>query len=179
MKEKERTVPNRGKVLLRRIGRWFKYKYLLLFRAKGGPAMVAKGFSIGLAVEMFTLPTFGLAFFLIFPLVRLFRGSFASSLIGFVFGKVIYVPFSFLNNKVGGWVVPKHSYHTLHHFLPGWLYDILRVSLKLIVGGMVVGALLGIAVYFPLKFLLEFYTARRKEKRRDRKAQLLVSESER
>jgi len=44
---------------------------------------------------------------------------------------------------------------------------------------MVVGALLGIAVYFPLKFLLEFYTARRKEKRRDRKAQLLVSESER
>ena len=37
--------------------RWLKFKYLFLFRAKGGTAMAAKGFSIGLAIEMFTLPT--------------------------------------------------------------------------------------------------------------------------
>lgn len=162
---------------LRGAGRWFKYKYLLLFRAKGGPAMVAKGFSIGLAVEMFTLPTFGLAFFLIFPLVKMFRASLASALIGFVFGKVIYVPLSFLINKVGGLALPKNFYRNLHHALPQWLDLYLRVSFKLIVGGMIVGTALGIILYFPLKYLLEMYTAKRKEKRR-RKAQLVLSESE-
>ena len=55
--------------------RWFKYKYILLLRAKGGPSKVARGFSVGLFVEMFTLPTFGFAFVLIFPLVYLLRAN--------------------------------------------------------------------------------------------------------
>lgn len=80
---------------LRSIGRWFRYKYLQLTRAKGGPALVAMGFSIGIFVEMFTLPTGGLAFLLIFPLVYLLRASVASALLGFMFGKVIYLPLMF------------------------------------------------------------------------------------
>jgi uncharacterized protein (DUF2062 family) len=163
---------------LAKVGRWFKYRYFLLFRVKGGPAKVAKGFSIGLAIEMFTLPTFGLAFFLIFPFVFFLRASLAGALAGFVLGKIIYIPLAFLNAKVGGWVVPKHFYHTLHMILPHWLDDILRVSFKLIVGGMVVGTVLGLLVYFPLKWALEAFAARRKERRRHRKAQLVISEQE-
>jgi hypothetical protein len=106
------------------------------------------------------------------------RGSFAGALIGFVFGKIIYIPLAFLNTKVGGWVVPKHFYHYLHQALPNWLDDILRVSFKLIVGGMVVGTVLGLVCYFPVKLALEIYAAKRKERRRHRKAHLVVSKQE-
>ncbi len=64
--------------------------------------MVAMGFSIGIFVEMFTLPTGGLAFLLIFPLVYLLRASVASALLGFMFGKVIYLPLMFFSSPDGG-----------------------------------------------------------------------------
>ncbi|MCZ8516514.1 DUF2062 domain-containing protein [Paenibacillus filicis] len=160
---------------VRNIKRWFKYKYLLLTRAKGGPSLVAMGFSIGLFVEMFTLPTAGLAFFLIFPLIYLFRASMAAALIGFVFGKVIYIPMSFLNRMVGGWVLPRGARHNLLHMLPSWLDTFIKFNLKLIVGGMIVGAVLGILCYFPIKWLLELYHHNRKERRRKRKEQLTLT----
>lgn len=156
--------------------RWFKYKYLLLLRAKGGPSMVARGFSIGLAVEMFTLPTGGLAFLLIFPLIYLFRANLPGALIGFVFGKIIYIPFAFLNKQVGETLVPKPFKHYLIHHLPHLLSNIIRGSLDLIIGGMVVGAILGILAYFPIMLLLKFHTNRRKEKRKNRKTQLAIHE---
>jgi uncharacterized protein (DUF2062 family) len=152
------------------VGRWTRYKYLQLLRAKGGPHIVALGFSIGLAIEMFTLPTGGLAFFLIFPLVYLFRASLASSLIGFLFGKIIYIPMAFLNQKVGSWVLTKHSKHLLLQQLPDWLSGVVKHSLNLIVGGMIVGAALGLVLYFPLRLLLKYTADRRKERRRQRKA---------
>ncbi|KIL41876.1 hypothetical protein SD70_04495 [Gordoniibacillus kamchatkensis] len=165
-------IPLKKRFEWRNVGRWVRYKYLQLLRAKGGPHIVALGFSIGLAVEMFTLPTGGLAFFLIFPLVYLFRASLASSLIGFLFGKIIYLPMAFLNQKVGSWVMPKQSRHALLHQMPPWLADILKHSLNLIVGGMIVGAVLGLVLYFPLRMLLKYTTERRKERRRQRKAAL-------
>jgi uncharacterized protein (DUF2062 family) len=152
--------------------RWMKYKYLLLLRAKGGAAMVAMGFSLGLAIEMFTLPTFGLAFFLMFPAVWFFRASFASALIGFVFGKLIYPFFFFINKSVGGWLVPRQLERHVLHSLPHWLERLLFTNIKLIVGGIIVGAVLGVAVYFPMKLLLEFYTEKRKKKRKLRKAKV-------
>jgi uncharacterized protein (TIGR03546 family) len=155
----------------RNVKRWVRYQYLQLLRAKGGPHIVALGFSIGLAIEMFTLPTGGLAFFLIFPIVYLFRASLASALLGFLFGKIIYLPMSFLNQKVGAWVLPtRQTKHVLLHHLPGWLSSILRHGMDLIVGGMIVGAVLGIVLYFPLRMLLRYTAERRKEKRRHRKA---------
>jgi uncharacterized protein (DUF2062 family) len=157
--------------------RWFKYKYLLLLRAKGGPSMVARGFSIGLAVEMFTLPTGGLAFLLIFPLIYLFRANFGGALIGFVFGKVIYIPFAFLNKHVGEFLIPKSTKHYLIHHLPNLLSNIIRGSLDLILGGMVVGAVLGVIVYFPIMFLLRYHADRRKEKRKKRRDQLVPHDS--
>ncbi|OXM86623.1 DUF2062 domain-containing protein [Paenibacillus rigui] len=172
--QQNRTVKKKP-FQFRNIKRWFKYKYLLLTRAKGGPSIVAMGFSIGLAVEMFTLPTAGLAFFLIFPLIYLFRASMAAALIGFVFGKIIYLPLTIVHMRVGGMVLPHGTRKFLAHAnLPDWLDVFLGSNLKLLVGGMVVGVVLGLLVYFPIRWGLEFYDAKRKEKRKKRKAQLLI-----
>lgn len=154
---------------LRGTTRWFKYRYLKLLRAKGGASKVARGFSIGIAVEMFTLPTFGLAAVLIIPLVYLLRASLPGALIGFVIGKVIYIPMAFLNRMVGNMVVP-HSWHHHLDLLPHWLEKIIKPTLDLIIGGMINGALLGLVTFFPLWLLLEWYADKRKERRKRRAA---------
>ncbi|WP_426449119.1 DUF2062 domain-containing protein [Paenibacillus sp. S-38] len=160
---------------LQNIGRWFRLKYLLLTRAKGGPAMVALGFSIGLAVEMFTLPTAGLAFFLIFPLVYLMRASMAAALLGFLFGKIIYIPLSFVHRRVGEMLLPHGIKGSLLHSLPDWLDTFIKFNLKLFVGGVVDGAILGILLYFPVKWLLVWFEGKRKEKRQKRKEQRFLA----
>jgi uncharacterized protein len=170
----------RGKTLIqdlkkinwRSTKRWFKYKFLQLVRAKNGSAIVARGFSIGLAIEMFTLPTFGLAFFLIFPLIYLMRGSLVGALIGFVFGKIIYIPMSFLNKWVGKTVLPKEFRRYLLHHMPSYLAEVLRFSLELIVGGIIVGTVLGLLTYFPVKFMIQFAQEKRKERRKRRKMEV-------
>ncbi|PWK14952.1 DUF2062 domain-containing protein [Tumebacillus permanentifrigoris] len=155
-----------------RLKRWARYKYLQLLRAKGGPSIVAKGFSIGLAIEMFTLPTFGLAALLILPVVYLFRASLPAALIGFLFGKIIYLPMAFFNRMVGSWLVPEHvlaGVHTHSHWMNRMIH-IIRDALDLTVGGMVVGTALGLIVYLPIRKLLAIYMERRLEKRRHRKS---------
>lgn len=165
------------KTWISRLARWFRYRYIKLLRAKGGPSKVARGFSIGLAVEMFTLPTFGLAAVLILPLSYLLRASLPGALIGFVLGKVIYIPMAFLNRMIGEMVVPR-SWHDHLGILPGWLASIVNHALELIIGGMIDGAILGLLLYFPVWLLLEWYTARRKERRRVRAAsRTLAAES--
>ena len=170
MAESMKGAANRAisRTLFRIIGRRIKYKFVMLLRAKGGASKVASGFSIGLAVEMFTLPTFGLAFFLIFPLVYLFRASLAGALIGFVFGKMIYVPVAFVNAVVGDWIVSDRFDRWIQQ-LPPLLKQAIGVNLKLLVGGIIDGAALGLLAYFPIKRLLQLYAAKRQEKRkRDR-----------
>jgi uncharacterized protein (DUF2062 family) len=166
----QQVIPMKKRFEWKNVKRWLRYKYLQLLRAKGGPHMVALGFSIGLAIEMFTLPTGGLAFFLMFPLVYIFRASLAAGFIGFLFGKIIYVPMAFLNQKVGSLVLSRESKHAVLHFLPHRLAELLKHGLNLIVGGIIVGAILGLILYFPLRMLLAYSTNRRKEKRRQRKA---------
>lgn len=149
--------------------RWLKYKYMMLIRAEGGASRVAMGFAIGLAIEMFTLPTFGIAFVLIFPLCYLLRGNLPAALIGFVVGKIIYIPMMYPNSKVGGWILPDHlSFHL--PIVPEWFNHLLLTNLKLIVGGMVDGAILGILLYFPIKMSLNTYKAKRKDKRKIKRA---------
>jgi uncharacterized protein (DUF2062 family) len=150
---------------LRLLRRWLKYKYMLLIRAKGGASMVAMGFAIGLAIEMFTLPTLGFAFVLIFPLCYLLRGNMPAALIGFVVGKIIYIPMMYPNTKVGGLILPKHL--TFHlPIVPDWFDNLLVTNLKLIVGGIVDGVILGIICYFPIKYSINAYKAKRKDKRK-------------
>ncbi|MFC4599593.1 DUF2062 domain-containing protein [Cohnella hongkongensis] len=150
---------------LRSLVRWLKYKYIMLLRAKGGPSIVAMGFAIGIAVEMFTLPTLGVAFVLIFPLCLLLRGNLPAALIGFVIGKVIYIPMIYPNSKMGGWILPKHlDFHL--PLVPEWVNRLLLTNLKLIVGGIVDGVLLGLLCYFLIRYALTVYSAKRKDKRR-------------
>ncbi|MFB9278962.1 DUF2062 domain-containing protein [Cohnella cellulosilytica] len=150
---------------LHSVMRWLKYKYIMLLRAKGGASIVAMGFAIGIAVEMFTLPTLGVAFVLIFPLCVLLRGNLPAALIGFVIGKIIYIPMMYPNSKVGGWILPKHlSIHL--PLVPEWINRLLLTNLKLIVGGAVDGVLLGLLCYFPIRYSLNVYKARRRDKRK-------------
>ncbi|MBB3108363.1 hypothetical protein FHS18_000391 [Paenibacillus phyllosphaerae] len=153
----------------RSLKRWIKLKYTELMRAPGGPSFVALGFSIGMAIEMFTLPTYGLAFFLIFPLIYWLNGSLAGALIGFVVGKIIFIPVAFINSRVGGWVLPDHMKIHLS-FAPDWLNHILLVNLKLIVGGIIDGIVLGFIFYFPIKYSIRYVADKRREKRRIRRS---------
>lgn len=150
---------------LRTIWRWLKFKYLLLMRAEGGASMVAMGFAIGIAIEMFTLPTLGFAFILIFPLVYLLKGNLPAALIGFVIGKLIYLPMMYPNSKVGAWVLPNHLSFDFS-FLPDWANHLLLANLKLIVGGIIDGALLGLLCYYPIKTSINGFKAKRREKRK-------------
>lgn len=150
---------------LRTTWRWLKYKYLMLMRAKGGASMVAMGFAIGIFVEMFTLPTLGFAFILIFPLVYVLKGNLPAALIGFVIGKLIYIPMIYPNRKVGGWVLPDHLTFDIS-FLPHWVNHLLVENVKLIVGGMIDGAILGLLCYFPIRISINAFKNKRKEKRR-------------
>ncbi|MFC5402802.1 DUF2062 domain-containing protein [Cohnella soli] len=161
----------RLKQRLTRVGRWLKYKYKMLLREKGGASIVAMGFAIGIAIEMFTLPTLGFAFVLIFPLCYLLRGNLPAALIGFVFGKIIYIPMMYPNSIMGGWILPSHfSIHI--PVVPEWINRLLYTNLKLIVGGIVDGILLGLLCYFPIRYSLNAYKAKRREKRKANKAKM-------
>lgn len=164
-------IRNLKKMRMQSILRWFKLKFLQLQREKNGASIVARGFAIGLAIEMFTLPTFGLAFLLIFPLVYIMRASLVGALIGFVLGKVIYMPMLFINKAVGRWALSSDVRHYILSHLPSYLATPLRFSLELIIGGMIVGAVLGIISYFLVLVMLKFAANKRKEKRRLRKEQ--------
>ncbi|MWC26852.1 DUF2062 domain-containing protein [Paenibacillus sp. MMS18-CY102] len=154
--------------------RWFRHKLLMLLRAPGGAAFVALGFSIGMAIEMVTLPTMGLAFFLLFPLVYVFRASMAGALIGFLIGKIIFIPIAFLSGIVGGWILPAHL-HVHISFLPHFVNKFIGYNLKLIVGGLINGILLGILFYFPVRQSITFFTERRRKKRKERRADTVAT----
>lgn len=133
--------------------------------------MVAMGFAIGLAIEMFTLPTLGFAFILLFPLCYLFRGNMPAALIGFVVGKIIYIPMMYPNSKVGGWILPKNlEFHI--PVVPEWFNHLLVTNLKLIVGGIVDGVILGLLCYFPIKYSIDVIKAKRRDKRKQSRARM-------
>ncbi|MCC3377070.1 DUF2062 domain-containing protein [Cohnella sp. REN36] len=153
---------------IRRFPRYLKFQYVKLLRAKGGAYSIAMGFAIGLFVEMFNLPTYGTSFVLIFPLIFLLRGSLAAALIGFVFGKLIYIPMSIPNKIVGGAVLPKNFTIEIP-FLPENINHFLLFNLKMIVGGMIDGLALGLLFFFPIWYSVETFKRKRREKRRIRK----------
>ncbi|PLT47186.1 DUF2062 domain-containing protein [Paenibacillus sp. FSL W8-1187] len=150
------------------IRRWARFKLLQLLRAPGGPTFVATGFAVGFFCEMFTLPTYGLAFFLIFPLIYVLRGSLAGALVGFVLGKVVYLPLAYLHSVVGGWVLPTRlSFHL--PLIGEEINRMLLLNLKLIVGGMVDGLWIGAVLFIAMRSLLLYLAAQRKERRRLRR----------
>ena len=147
---------------MRKLGwkRFLKLKYLLLLRSPGGAKMVAKGFAIGLAVEFITLLTMGAAFLLIFPLIRLFKGSLPSAMIGFVFGKLI-LP---LCLPVGAFLGHELFRIQTKIVLPyiGNLGGYLSSLLGMLTFGVVVGAI----SYYPVYKAYTKFQDSRREKRK-------------
>lgn len=154
----------------KKLNRWFKHKYLKLLRAPGGPTAVARGFGIGLGLEFITLATGGLAFFLIFPLVWVTRSSLAGAMIGFVFGKLIFLPLLPITLDLGRSLLPLELANKIIHYIPHWFPRWLRHSLNqyiyILFGGAIVGGISGLVMFFPIRYMLQNFTAKRLEKRK-------------
>ncbi|MEJ8546794.1 DUF2062 domain-containing protein [Brevibacillus borstelensis] len=151
----------------KKIFRKMKYEYYKLIRMKGAPSFVARGFSVGIFVEFITLPTFGLAFLLLFPLVKLFRCSLPAGLIGFVIGKMVLPIFMVLNYRLGYSIVGKPLQEHLEHnneSIGGWLVWMKEKGLAYFTGSAVMGLIVAIGSYFLVYSALQWY--RRKRARR-------------
>ncbi|QRG66066.1 DUF2062 domain-containing protein [Brevibacillus choshinensis] len=152
----------------KKIYRKLKYEYYKLVRMKGAPSFVARGFSVGIFVEFITLPTFGLAFLLLFPLIKIFRASLPAGLIAFVIGKLVLPIFMVINYKIGYAIVgkPINEHFVTGHMPPWekWLLWMKDKGLAYFTGSAVVGFIVAIASYFLVYAALQLY--RRKKMRR-------------
>lgn len=144
------------KKLYRRI----KYEYYKLIRMKGAPSFVALGFAVGIFVEFITLPTFGIAFLLLFPLVKAFRCSMPAAVIGFVMGKLVLPLFLVLNYRLGyliighpalsGFSAPDQAWQE-------WLIWIEEKGLAYFTGSAIMGVVVAIASYLLVMIALQLY----------------------
>ncbi|MBW5469658.1 DUF2062 domain-containing protein [Brevibacillus formosus] len=146
--------------------RKLKYEYYKVLRMKGAPAFVARGFSLGIFVEFITLPTFGIAFLLLFPLCKLFRASLPAGLVAFVIGKLILPLFILINYNIGYVLIGKPLQENLIHQEPGmpWLHWMKEKGLVYFTGSAIMGLIVALASYFLVLTGLLLY--RRKKLRR-------------
>ncbi|MED1822580.1 DUF2062 domain-containing protein [Brevibacillus agri] len=147
--------------------RKLKLEYYKLIRMKGAPSFVARGFSVGIFVEFITLPTFGLAFLLLFPLIRLFRASLPAGLIAFVIGKLVLPIFMVINYNIGYALVGKPLQHPTDPHQAAWrewLVWMQDKGLAYFTGSAVMGLFVAFASYFLVHGALQLY--RRKKGRR-------------
>lgn len=140
--------------------RWSKYKYYKLLRTPGASNVVAGGFAIGMAIEFITLPTGGLAFLLIFPLVWLARVSLSSALIGFVVGKFFYLPLSPVSFYFGKSLIPADiqsflTWFPFYVWLPKWVQHVIATEVYMLSGGLIVGIGMGFFSFFIVRKVLE------------------------
>ncbi|USG67277.1 DUF2062 domain-containing protein [Brevibacillus ruminantium] len=148
----------------KKIYRKMKYEYYKLIRMKGAPSYVARGFSVGIFVEFITLPTFGLAFLLLFPLVKLFRCSFPAALIAFVIGKMVLPVFMVLNYRLGYSIIGRPLKEHLEHnneSVGGWLVWMKEKGLAYFTGSAVMGLVVAIGSYFLVFAALQLYRRKR------------------
>jgi uncharacterized protein len=139
-------------------GLWRKMKknYYQLIRSQGATSIIARSFAIGMAIEFITLPTVGLAFLLLFPLIKLFRGVFSVALIGFLMGKIFLPLFFVLNYSVGEFIIGKekgpvaHSEATHSFFLQFVGQKGLAYLTGSFVNGCIVASLSYVLVYLAL-----------------------------
>ncbi|WP_027415965.1 DUF2062 domain-containing protein [Aneurinibacillus terranovensis] len=153
-----------------RVGRKIKHEYYKLIRNKGALSIVARSFAIGLFIEFVTLPTFGIAFLALFPLIRLFGGITSIALIGFLLGKVILPVFFYLNFNVGRFLIGRDVgntvSHELHHTFSLAFFK--EKGLALLMGSFVDGLIMAGISYFVVYFFLLVYR-KRKERQTKRK----------
>jgi uncharacterized protein (DUF2062 family) len=160
--EKYLNVTNEGQARMwKNIYRKLKYEYYKLIRMKGAPSFIARGFSIGMFIEFITLPTFGLAFLLLFPLTRLFRCSFPASLIAFVIGKIILPAFMLINLKLGNVLIGSKLQDPGEQSTDGLVTLIKQNLLAYLTGSAVVGFVVAVAGYFLVNAALQWYRKKR------------------
>lgn len=149
------------------IRRWARFKLLQLLRAPGGPTFVATGFAVGFSARCSRCRR-TVSRFLDLSAHLCAAGSLAGALVGFVLGKVVYLPLAYLHSVVGGWVLPTRlSFHL--PLIGEEINRMLLLNLKLIVGGMVDGLWIGAVLFIAMRSLLLYLAAQRKERRRLRR----------
>jgi uncharacterized protein len=149
----------------KKLYRRMKYEYYKLIRMKGAPSFVALGFAIGIFVEFITLPTFGIAFLLLFPLVKAFRCSMPAAIIGFVMGKVVLPLFLVLNYKLGYLIIGHpvlYGFSAPYKAWQTWLLWIEEKGLAYFTGSAVMGLAVALASYFLVMLALQWYRNRKK-----------------
>ncbi|WP_400164791.1 DUF2062 domain-containing protein [Brevibacillus sp. TJ4] len=146
--------------MLTRLFRSFKYAYYKLLRSKGAPSFIALGFALGIFLEFLTLPTFGIAFLLLFPLTRLFRCSKSSALTGFVTGKLVlpvfFIPILQIGYALAGYRTYKQTAApSLFH--GQWLAWIRDNGIAYLIGSTVIGLCLACLSYLAVLSMLRWF----------------------
>ncbi|TCS84447.1 DUF2062 domain-containing protein [Tepidibacillus fermentans] len=150
------------------IYRKLKLQYLKLLRMKSAPSIIARGYAIGTFLEFLTLPTLGVAFFLLYPFSKIFRASFASSMIGYIVGKFIMLFFLYWNYSVGNMItkmkVSEQVSAEVSHFFT--IDAIKENGIAFFIGSAVNGTIVGLVSYFLVYYLLVYYRWKKSKKRK-------------
>jgi uncharacterized protein (DUF2062 family) len=152
----------------RKLIRKAKFEYFKLIRMKGAASFIARGFSVGIFIEFITLPTFGLAFILLYPMNLLFRSSFSASLIGFVIGKLVLPIFMFLNFRLGNTIIGKPLQEHMQHnneSWRSWLAWMKQNGIAYFTGSAVMGVIVAFGSYFLVYASLQWYRNKRARRR--------------
>ncbi|RXT02872.1 DUF2062 domain-containing protein [Ammoniphilus sp. CFH 90114] len=155
--------------MIRKLTRIIRLQYLKLIRAQGATSLIARSFAIGLFIEFITLPTMGLAFLMLFPLIKWFRGSFPVSLIGFTLGKLIVPFFLVLNYKVGAMLFNQQGALMMESFFT--LDSIKEHGLVFLTGSALDGLGMAIVCYGLVYAGLVMYRKRKEIRRLQRQVQ--------
>ncbi|MFV9510019.1 DUF2062 domain-containing protein [Tepidibacillus sp. LV47] len=150
------------------IYRKLKLQYLKLLRMKSAPSIIARGYAIGTFLEFLTLPTLGIAFFLLYPFSKIFRASFASAMIGYIVGKFIMLFFLYWNYFVGN-IITKRMVNEqvsvgVSHFFT--IDGIKENGIAFFIGSTVNGIIVAFVSYFFIYYLLIYYRWRKNQKRK-------------
>lgn len=145
-------------------------------RLPGTPHSIAAGFACGAAIS-FT-PFLGLHSVLSVLLSFLVRGNYLAALIGTLIGNPWTFPViwlatyqlgHFLLGSTPSHMVPEPELTSRWHELRGWIWP-------MTVGGVPLGAVVGLATYFPVVRLIAVYQEARRRRREDRRAARLKPE---
>ncbi|MCF6094048.1 DUF2062 domain-containing protein [Microaerobacter geothermalis] len=148
--------------MLKKILRSLRLQYLKLLRTKGAPAIVARGFAIGIFIEFITLPTLGVAVILLYPLVRLFKGNLPASIIGFIIGKFIIPLFLYFNLNTGMILIGDKVTKEMTEV--SGLALLKEKGVALILGSAINGFIVAIFSFFLVYILLGLYRKKKERK---------------
>lgn len=127
-------------------------KWRELLNDPAGPLLVAMSFAIGVISEMLTIPTVGIAFVLMIVIVKWFKFSMTSALLGYFFTKIVYIPLAPLELKIGKSLL--HQNFDPHAHKWAWARGVLHKDSELLLGAVIIGGVLAIICYFVIRKIL-------------------------